>query len=133
MGQKLGYDRCPYLSFFVRRCKDESFASREKKRLKYRRPLFLTLKCYEWLCMLWMIWYDMIWYICMVMICYAGECLTGVHWGTTSGKHNSKIPKFTEEGIRLHWRMMQFNRGEWLLTTKNMRCLPAVYWLEPTT
>jgi hypothetical protein len=25
LGQKLGYDRCPYLSFFVRRFEDEIF------------------------------------------------------------------------------------------------------------
>ena len=33
LGQKLGYDRCPYLSFFVRRFEDETFDSMGRRDL----------------------------------------------------------------------------------------------------
>ena len=42
LGQKLGYDRCPYLSFFVRRFEDGIFDSIGPKRLKYKVHQFWT-------------------------------------------------------------------------------------------
>ena len=83
MGQKLGYDRCPYLSFFVQRCKGEIFALMGKKRLKYRVHLFLTPRyamndAHD----------DMLWYavICDDMLCWEMR-FTGEHEMIYWGRH----------------------------------------------
>jgi len=46
LGQKLGYDRCPYLSFFVRRFEDEIFDSISRRDLNTKYTIF-DLGCYE--------------------------------------------------------------------------------------
>jgi len=46
LGQKLGYDRCPYLSFFVRRLEDEIFDSTGRRDLNTKYTIF-DLRCYE--------------------------------------------------------------------------------------
>jgi len=54
LGQKLGYDRCPYLSFFVRRLEDKIFDSTDRRDLNTKYTIF-DLRCYEMLVMqLWM-------------------------------------------------------------------------------
>jgi len=40
LGQKLGYDRCPYLSFFVRRFEDEIFDSTGRRDLNTKYTIF---------------------------------------------------------------------------------------------
>jgi len=40
LGQKLGYDRCPYLSFFVRRLEDEIFDSTGRRDLNTEYTIF---------------------------------------------------------------------------------------------
>jgi len=48
LGQKLGYDRCPYLSFFVRRFEDEMFDSTGRRDLNTKVHQFWTydaVKC----------------------------------------------------------------------------------------
>jgi len=46
LGQKLGYERCPYLSFFVRRFEDEIFDSTGRRDLNTKYIIF-DLRCYE--------------------------------------------------------------------------------------
>ena len=46
LGQKLGYDRCPYLSFFVRIFEDEIFGSTGRRDLNTKYATF-DLTCYE--------------------------------------------------------------------------------------
>jgi len=46
LGQKLGYDRCPYLSFFVRRFEDGIFDSTGWRDLNTKYTIF-DLRCYE--------------------------------------------------------------------------------------
>jgi len=54
LGQKLGYDRCPYLSFFVRRFEDELFDSTGRRDLNTKYTIF-DLRCLSMLGMqLWM-------------------------------------------------------------------------------
>jgi len=54
LGQKLGYDRCSYLSFFVQRLEDEIFDSTGRRDLNTKYTIFY-LRCYECLwCNLWM-------------------------------------------------------------------------------
>jgi len=44
LGQKLGYDRCPYLSFFVRRFEDEIFDLTGRRDLNTKYTIF-DLRC----------------------------------------------------------------------------------------
>ena len=54
LGQKLGYDRCPYLSFFARRLEDEIFDLTGRRDLNTEYAIF-DLRCYEMLMMqVWM-------------------------------------------------------------------------------
>jgi len=54
LGQKLGYDKCPYLSFFVRRFEDEIFELTGWRDLNTEYVIF-DLRCYEMLMMsVWM-------------------------------------------------------------------------------
>ena len=46
LGQKLGYDRCPYLSFFVWRLEDEIFDSTGRRDLNTKYTIF-DLRRYE--------------------------------------------------------------------------------------
>jgi len=46
LGKKLGYDRCPYLSFFVRRFEDEIFDLMGRRDLNTKYTIF-DLRCYE--------------------------------------------------------------------------------------
>jgi len=46
LGQKLGYDRCPYLSFFVRRLEDKIFNLTGRRDLNKEYTIF-DLRCYE--------------------------------------------------------------------------------------
>jgi len=46
LGQKFGYDRCPYLSFFVRRFEEEIFDSTGRRDLNTKYTIF-DLRCYE--------------------------------------------------------------------------------------
>jgi len=48
LGKKLGYDRGPYISFFVRRFEDEIFDSTSRKDLNTKYTIF-DLRCYEML------------------------------------------------------------------------------------
>jgi len=48
LGQKLGYDRCPYLSFFVRRFEDEIFDLTSWRDLNTKYTIFY-LRCHEML------------------------------------------------------------------------------------
>ena len=43
IGQKLGYDRCPYLSFFVRRFEDENFDLTSRRDLNTSTPFLLKM------------------------------------------------------------------------------------------
>jgi len=47
--QKMGYDRCPYLSFFVRRFEDEIFDLTGRRDLNTEYTIF-DLRCYENAC-----------------------------------------------------------------------------------
>ena len=49
LGQKLGYDRCPYLSFFVQRLEDEIFDQTGRRDLNTEYTIF-DLRCYENAC-----------------------------------------------------------------------------------
>jgi len=40
LGQKLRYDRCPYLSFFVQRLEDEIFDSTGRRDLNTKYTIF---------------------------------------------------------------------------------------------
>jgi len=44
LGQKLGYDKCPYLSFFVWRFEDEIFDSTGRRDLNTKYTIF-DLRC----------------------------------------------------------------------------------------
>ena len=44
LGQKLGYDKCPYLSFFVRRFEGEAFDSTGRRDLNTKYAIFY-LRC----------------------------------------------------------------------------------------
>jgi len=48
LGQKLGYDRCPYLSFFVWRFEDGIFDLTGRRDLNTEYAIF-DLRCYEML------------------------------------------------------------------------------------
>ena len=48
LGQKLGYDRCPYLSFFVWRLEDKIFNLTGRRDLNTKYTIF-DLRCYEML------------------------------------------------------------------------------------
>jgi len=77
LGQKLGYDRCPYLSFFVRRLEDKIFDSTGRRDLNIKYTIF-DLRC--------------LWMIVMQLWMQDGEdVLTGMR------NHNG-IPVFVEKG-----------------------------------
>jgi len=46
LGQKLGYDKCPYLSFFVQRFEDEIFDLMGRRDLNTKYTIF-DLRCYD--------------------------------------------------------------------------------------
>jgi len=80
LGQKLGYDRCPYLSFFVRRFEDEIFDSTGRRDLNTKSTIF-DLRC--------------LWMLVMQLWMQDGEdILTGM-------RNPNGIPEFVEKGIRL--------------------------------
>jgi len=89
LGQKLGYDRCLYLSFFVWRLEDEIFDSTGRIDLNTKYTIF-DLRCYECL------WCN---YECRT---------TNTIWlgqETTTGFQDS-----LKKGIRLRWGKYSFTR-----------------------
>ena len=80
LGQKLGYHRCPYLSFFVWRFEDEIFDLTGRRDVNTKYTIF-DLRC--------------LWMLVMQLWMQDGEVtLTGTR------NHNG-IPVFFEQGIRL--------------------------------
>jgi len=79
-GQKLGYDRCPYLSFFVRRLWRWNLWFDWSKRLKYKVNHF---------------WPKMLWMFVMQSWMQDGKDIL------TETRYHNGIPKFVEKGTRL--------------------------------
>jgi hypothetical protein len=80
VGQKLGYDRCPYLSFFVRRLKGEVFDLTGRRDLNTNYTNFGP---------------KMIWNACemLVMQLWMQDGKNDLN----GNKNNNEIPKFVEE------------------------------------
>jgi len=80
LGQKLGYDRCPYLSLFVRRFEDEIFDSTGRRDLNTKYTIF-DLRC--------------LWMLGMQLWMQDGED------NSTGTRNHDGIPEFVQKGIRL--------------------------------
>jgi len=76
LGQKLGYNKCPYLSFFVRRPEDEIFDSTSRRDLNTEYTIF---------------------YPKMLRVLVMKVWMQDDKGGLTGDRHNKRIPKIVKE------------------------------------